>query len=589
EGLKYRMNIGLNIRQAGGGGFTGIGATNASDPNAKSAASISNTKTVNWAIENLLTYDHTFADKHQLNVVGMYSAEETKYTRSAVSVRDFPADHFQYYNLAYGEGEITIDKNNQDYQVYGLLSYMGRIMYDYDDRYMLSVAVRSDASSRLAPGHKWHTYPAVSAGWNIHRESFMENQNWLNSLKLRVGYGETSNQSVDPYKTLGLLSTRPYNFGDDGDTSYSNGYYISELPNKNLGWEYTETWNFGLDFSMLNKRLSGTLEYYRQHTKDILLRVNLPSTTGVGSYTANIGETENKGFELTLNGVILDNVNGFTWEAGVNLYSNRNRLLALTSGQEKDEGNWWFVGHPINVIYDYERMGLWQEGDPYLKELEPTGNVGMIKVKYTGEFNADGTPARIIGADDRQILDLDPDFQGGFNTRLEYKGIDLSIVGGFKNGGTLISSLYGTSSYLNFLSGRHNNVNVDYWTPENRDAKYPRPGGITSGDNPKYGNTLAYFDASYLKIRTITLGYNFSPKWLEKTAIKRLRIYATAQNPFVFFSPYHTESGMDPESNSFSDENQAVNTTYPSVSKFPVVAFNTPTTRNYLIGLNITF
>jgi TonB-linked SusC/RagA family outer membrane protein len=583
------MNIGLNIRQAGGGGFTGIGATNASDPNAKSAASISNTKTVNWAIENLLTYDHTFADKHQLNVVGMYSAEETKYTRSAVSVRDFPADHFQYYNLAYGEGEITIDKNNQDYQVYGLLSYMGRIMYDYDDRYMLSVAVRSDASSRLAPGHKWHTYPAVSAGWNIHRESFMENQNWLNSLKLRVGYGETSNQSVDPYKTLGLLSTRPYNFGDDGDTSYSNGYYISELPNKNLGWEYTETWNFGLDFSMLNKRLSGTLEYYRQHTKDILLRVNLPSTTGVGSYTANIGETENKGFELTLNGVILDNVNGFTWEAGVNLYSNRNRLLALTSGQEKDEGNWWFVGHPINVIYDYERMGLWQEGDPYLKELEPTGNVGMIKVKYTGEFNADGTPARIIGADDRQILDLDPDFQGGFNTRLEYKGIDLSIVGGFKNGGTLISSLYGTSSYLNFLSGRHNNVNVDYWTPENRDAKYPRPGGITSGDNPKYGNTLAYFDASYLKIRTITLGYNFSPKWLEKTAIKRLRIYATAQNPFVFFSPYHTESGMDPESNSFSDENQAVNTTYPSVSKFPVVAFNTPTTRNYLIGLNITF
>ena len=180
----------------------------------------------------------------------------------------------------------------------------------------------------------------------------------INLLKLRVGYGETSNQSVAPYKTLGLLNTRPYNFG----TTYSMGMYVSELPNPALGWEYSETWNVGLDFGILKNRLSGTIEYYLQNTKDVLLSVSLPSTSGVGSYMANIGKTQNQGVELSLNGVILDNLNGWTWDAGINLYANRNKLVALASGQTKDETNWWFVGHPIDVIYDYEKIGLWQAG-----------------------------------------------------------------------------------------------------------------------------------------------------------------------------------------------------------------------------------
>ena len=589
EGLSYRINLGLNIRWTNGGGFTGRGVTSATDPNAPSSASVSNSLTTSWAVENLLNYDRTFADVHHVNAVAMYSSEQNKYNRSAVSVRDFPADHFQYYNLGYGEGEKTIDKDNQGYSLTGLISYMGRVMYDYDGRYMISAAMRSDASSRLAPGHKWHTYPAVSAGWNLHRESFTEDIDWLDALKLRAGYGETSNQAVDPYKTLGLLDTRFYNFGDT-ESGYQTGYYISNLPNKNLGWEYTQTWNYGVDFSLFNKRLSGTVEYYTQHTKDILMEVKLPSTTAVEEYMENIGETENKGFEISLNGVILDNVNGFTWEAGVNLYSNRNKLLALTLGkgkQEKNEDNWWFTGHPINVIYDYEKIGLWQEGDPYLNILEPGGNVGMIKVKYTGDYNADGTPVRQIDADDRQIMEVDPDFQGGFNTRLSYKGFDLSATGVFKSGGILISTLYGGTSYLNNLTGRNGNVNADYWMPDNTDAKYPRPGGVLSSDGPKYANTMGYFDASYLKIRTITLGYELNKKWLANLGVNRLRLYATVQNPFVFFSPYHDESGMDPESNSFGDENQAVTTQIKE--RLTIVGTNTPSTRNYLFGLNITF
>jgi TonB-linked SusC/RagA family outer membrane protein len=586
EGLSYRVNLGLNIRWTNGGGFTGRGVTSATDPNAPSSASVSNSLTTSWAVENLLTYDRTFADVHHVNAVAMFSAEENFYDRSAVSVRDFPADHFQYHNLGYGEGEKTINQGDQPYYVSGLVSYMGRVMYDYDNRYMVSLAMRSDASSRLASGHKWHTYPAVSAGWNIHRERFMEGIGWLNALKLRVGYGETSNQSIDPYKTFGELNTRFYNFGDS-ESGYQTGYYVSELPNENLGWEYTQTWNFGLDFSVLNGRLSGSIEYYRQHTKDILLSVKLPSTTAVPSYMANIGETENKGFEMSLNGVILDNVNGWTWEAGVNLYSNRNKLLSLASGQDRDDGNAWFVGYPIDVVFDYKKVGLWQEGDPYLNILEPGGNVGMVKVEYTGDYNADGTPVRQINSDDRIPQSLEADFQGGFNTRVAYKGFDLNIVGSFKSGGLLISTIHGRSGYLNNLTSRRNNIDVDYWMPDNTGAKYPRPGGMQSSDGPKYGNSLALFDASYVKVRAITLGYNFNKKWLKNIGINGLRLYTTVQNPFVFFSPYHSESGMDPETNSLANENQAVTNDYPS--RLPVVAFNTPATRNYLVGLNITF
>jgi len=282
-------------------------------------------------------------------------------------------------------------------------------------------------------------------------------------------------------------------------------------------------------------------------------------------------------------------LDGWTWEAGINLYTNHNTLVSLASGQLKDENNWWFVGSPIDVIYDYEKIGLWQEGDPYLDVLEPGGNIGMIKVKYTGEYKEDGTPTRKIDTSDRQIIDIEPNFQGGFNTRVAYKGIDLNIIGTFKSGGILNSTLYGSGGYLNNMNARSgNNVKIDYWTPENTDAKYPKPGGIQTSDNPKYGSTLGYFDASYLKIKAITLGYNFDRKLMKKTGIQHLRVYFSLQNPLVMFSPYYTESGMDPETNSYGNENAAVAYSY-NLRRLLTVGTNTPSTRNYLFGINLTF
>lgn len=586
DGLKYRINLGLDYIQSNNGAYTGQGVGDGLNPNTASSASIDNRLTYHWTIENLLSYDHTFSGKHTVNAVALYSAEQSKYNRSNMSAQDIPADAFQFYNLGQAAGQITVNPANQDYQLWGLMSYMGRVMYTYNNRYMISATVRSDASSRLAEGHKWHTYPAVSVGWNIGREAFMEGISFINSLKLRAGYGETSNQAIAPYATLGLLSTRPYNFGP---SSYSTGFYVTQLPNVDLGWEFSKTWNFGVDFSLLKNRLSGTMEYYITKTEDILLGLGLPPTSGVSGFTANIGTTQNKGFEFSLNGVIIDNKNGWTWEAGFNIYTNDNKLVSLASGQTRDEGNMWFVGHNINAIYDYKKIGLWNttkdSADGYMNILEPGGRVGMIRVLYTGGFNANGTPVRAIGTADRQIIDVDPDFQGGFNTRVSYKGFDLGLVGIYRSGGILVSTIHGANGYLNLLTGRRNNLDVDYWTPSNTDAKYPNPQGPISNDNPKYASTLGYFDASFLKIRTITLGYDFSRSLIKNSGVK-MRMYFTAQNPFVMFSPYHDESGLDPETNSFGNENQAAGS-YPR--RILTVGFNTPSTRNYILGVNLTF
>ena len=583
-GLKYRVNLGLDYIQTNNGAYTGPGVGDALNPTTASAASIDNRTTYHWTLENLLSFDRTFGGKHTINAIALYSAEQNKYNRSNLAARDIPSNAFQFYNLGQANGQITIDPLLQDYQLWGLMSAMGRVMYSYDNRYMISATLRSDGSSRLAPGNKWYTYPAVSVGWNITNESFMTNVAAITNLKLRAGYGKTSNQAVNPYATLGRLDTRPYNFGP---SSYSTGYYVTELPNPDLGWEFSQTWNVGLDFSLLKNRLSGTVEYYVTKTEDILFRLGLPQTSGVNGITQNIGTTENKGFELSLNGTILDNVNGWNWELGGNFYVNNNKLTSLASGQLRDEANWWFVGYNINAIFDYEKTGLWQKDDPYLNILEPGGNVGMIKVKYTGDYDANGAPVRAIGPADRQVLNVDPDFQGGFNTRVSYKGFDLGIVGIFRSGGILFSTLHGSNGYLNLLTGRRNNIDVDYWSESNTGAKYPKPGGIISGDNPKYGSTLSYFDGSFLKIRTMTLGYDFNQSLL-RNAGARLRMYFTAQNPFVMFSPFHKESGLDPETNSFGNENAAVNLNQ-NLRRILTVGFNTPSTRNYILGVNLTF
>lgn len=585
DGLKYRLNLGLNYRQSNYGNYRG--AETPYNGSTTSNATVRNELTTNWVVENLLYYDKTFG-KHKVGLVGMYSAEQTEYLKSQVNVTDVAANFIQYYNLGLlnDAGTTTINPSNQSHYKRGLLSYMFRANYAYGDKYMATLTFRSDGASVLADGHKWHAYPAFSLGWNMRNEDFLKDVSWLDQLKIRAGYGQTSNQSINPYQTLGTLSNYYYNFGNQ----LAMGYYISGLPNPDLGWEYSSTYNYGLDFSVADSRIRGTLEYYVQNTEDLLLYQNLPKTGGVSSFMANVGSTRNKGFELTLSGTIIQELNGWTWDAGINLFTNKNEITSLASGQDRDLGNGWFVGESINSIYDFKKIGIWQTGEDYVPYEGTSGETGMIKVEYTGDYDANGNPTRLINDDDKQILgSAEPDFQGGFNTSVSYKDFDLSIVGSYQSGGLLVSAIHSHTGYLNLLSGRRGQISVDYWTESNPTNAYPKAGGTEYTNNPKYGSTLAYFDASYCKINTITLGYNLPKNTLKSLGISRLRAYVTAQNPFVFASPYYSETGLDPQPNSKGDEAQATAENSVVPTRINIVGYNTPSTRTYLVGLNITF
>ena len=570
KGLKYRLNGGYNFRMNESGSYRGAGILSSvlSEP---ANASRSWGLDKNWTLEHLLTFSRTFNDVHSINITSMFSAESAESYGNSFSSRGVPADYMLYYYMGDGAGDLTFTPGNQSYSKTNLMSAMGRVMYSYANKYMISATVRSDGSSRLAEGRKWHTYPALSLGWNINNEQFMKNVPWVDMLKIRAGYGQTSNQSIAPYATLGRLSTKYYNY----DTNYVTAYYVTSLPNNDLGWEYSETWNFGVDYGFFNGRLSGSIEYYHVLTNDLLMTINLPSTAGVNSYTANVGKTMNNGVEFTANGTLVKHSGtGFTWTAGLNFYHNHNEIVELASGQLEDRANDWYVGYPVNSFREYVYEGLWQPDEEALREkLEPGGNVGMIKVQYNGEYDENGDPVRVIGDDDKVVMTNEAKLQGGFNSLMSWKGFDFSIVGSFQVGGILTSNIH--NGYQNLLSGRRNNVIVDYWTPETMDARFPAPGGATSGgDNAKYIETASRWPGSNILINTITLGYNFSNfKAVKHIGVKNFRLYATVQNPFVIYSPFYKDTGIRPVSNSGAY----------------AVSQGTPPTVNYLLGVNLSF
>jgi TonB-linked SusC/RagA family outer membrane protein len=569
KGLKYRLNVGLDLNQDKFGQY--YGSDTPMKDGKLSTARVDNNYSYSYTIENLLLYEKIFSDKHKINFTGLFSIQEYECDSNRVEAQDVVADYIQYYNFELAN-QLTAARGN--YIKWDILSYMGRINYGYNNRYLLTFTVRADGSSRLAEGNKWHYYPAVAVAWNVHNESFMNNINSISYLKFRLGYGQTSNTAVDPYKTLGGLSRQEYSFGSTG----VYGYYVSNLANYDLSWEYTTTTNLGIDFGILANRINGSLELYLQQTKDILLEKSLPPTSGIaGKFLVNVGETQNKGLELTLNTNIISNKNGFNWSTDINFFLNREEIVALANpGQEQDIGNGWFVGHPINVIYDFNKIGIWQSEDSVLAWEVYRQQPGQIRVE-----DRDTIPG--IRDTDRMIIgDFQPKWQGGITMRFSYKRIDLSAVAFARVGGKLVSTMYQPSSYLNMLSGRRSGIKIDYWTYDDPNNDYPRPDA--KFENTVYGSTLGYFDATFLKIRSINLGYTIPEKWINKAGMGYMRIYVIAQNPFTLFSPYLKAGGVDPEptARGGSDE-KAVQ------DRILTVGASTPPTRSYIFGLNFKF
>ncbi len=597
KGLKYRLNLGLDFRQVEFSQFQARDSYfRTRDQSAR--ARVTNGTGWGYTVENLLTYQNTFADKHNLNVTGLFSAQQDKQHETGVGKEGLTADFLEFYDLNQSDPTQALTLHGVE-EAWGLLSYMLRINYNFSDRYLLTITGRADGSSRLA--EKWHYYPAISAGWNLHNESFLRNSNAISALKIRIGWGETSNQSVDPYSTLGGVTgyqyqgTVPvpirYNYGVNQQVS---GYLIDKIADKTLDWEYTRTTNVGLDFGFLGNRISGTMEYYTSKTYNLLYEVSLPITSGISDpFLTNVGEVENKGFEFTISSVNVRTRSGFTWSTDLNIFLNRNKLLKMYEDLERDVAKQLHVGHSLNTIYDYEKLGIWQ-----LDEAEEAAIYGQLPGQLKiADLNNDST---IESDNDRKVLGSgEADWQGGLTNRFTFKGFDLSIVAYGRFGGTLVSYLHQpTRGYFTIMDGRRNGLKVDYWTPDNPSNWFTLPQAtnnytIVPPNASGAWTTLGYYDATFVKIRSISLGYALPKKWLEQVNIKNLRIYATAQNPFLLLCPYVTDyNGVDPEptgSGTIGGVGQANNLRTSGNNAALVIGGSTPPTKSFIFGINVTF
>jgi len=607
DGLKYRLNVGLDYTQTQTDQYSGPNTfVNTNTSLASATATVANSEAYTYTLENILTYDKTFAEKHHLTVTGLFSGQKDHSQSSSFTGTGFSADANQDANLNLAS---TIVANAGTFAERGLISYMGRVNYGYADRYLLTATIRTDGASVLAPGHQYFSYPALAVGWNMMNEDFMKQVSFVNTLKLRGGWGKTSNQGVAPYTTLGGLTTSTYNFGQATPGQVLT-YLVTSLPNPNLHWESTAQTNIGVDFGLLNNRISGTIDVYQQKTKDIILQAALPQSTGASSITSNQGRTEGKGIEINLSTVNIRAASGFTWSTDFNFSLNREKITALLPGEKSEIQNGWFVGQPLTAIYDVKKIGIWQTADSLSGALKaqssPSQLPGQIKVQDIS--GANGKPDGKIDANDRQIIgNFQPKWEGGFTSRMSYKNFDFNFVIFARMGMKVLAPYLGSDGsaqgFTFFLQGRVNQPKVNYWTRSNPTNDFPRPDA--SLQSYPFSSTLTYQDGSFIKMRSINLGYTVPSKALSRAGITSLRIYVTALNPFILYSPFvHKGYGPDPEGNGYGGAisssaaggsvgvggtNIASGPTTNGSSRQISVNLNNPSTRQYNVGVSLKF
>ena len=532
-GLTYRMNFGPDITIRRSGRFIGrqTNARRGGDP----TGSVNEEFQVNYTLENVINYTKTFNERHTFQFTGLQSLQRDSREFSNINVLGIPAESQLYHRL--GDASQITGANTNLIQ-WTLLSYMGRLNYDYQGKYLVTATIRADGSSRFGANNRFGYFPSVAVGWNIGDEGFLQGSSFVDQLKLRTSYGSIGNQGINPYQTQPLLARTAYEFG----TAAAFGYRPNTIGNPDLRWETSTTANAGLDFSFIEGRVSGSLEYYVTTTSDLLAPQPLPNSTGFGGFLTNVGKTQNRGVELTLTTINVDR-GGFRWSTDFILNRNREEILELANGDDIGAGR--FIGEPITVFFDWNKIGIWQldEAD---QALSFGDRPGEIKIEDT---NNDGR----INAVDRQILGSPvPDFSGGITNRLSYKGVDFSffLFGRF---GSMIRSAFHTGGF-NALAGRYNNLNVNYWTPDNPTNDYPRPN--QNQESPKYASSLQYFNGTFLKVRNINIGYTVPNSLAAKLKMESLRIYSSIQQPFIFSEYRSRHAGIDPET--FIDGEQGV-------------------------------
>jgi TonB-dependent starch-binding outer membrane protein SusC len=552
--LTYKYTINYNYGQSTDNvynGINGVNILNASQTNANTA----NRTSFRVAQEHLLNYSNTFG-KHSINVTGVFTAERGHNENSSIAAQNIPTFQNKNANLNLG----TYTSMNGGWTETGLLSYVGRVNYTFNNRYNLSASMRADGNSTLAQGNQWTSYPALGLGWTISNEDFMKKYDFIDNLKLRAGYGENSTTSGGAYNTLGQLDLAPFQFGNV-TAGNKQGVRVNRLKNPTLTWQRTHEANLALDFAIFKNRITGTIEGFYQKTTGIILDNILPATIGATSQPTNLGVTENKGIEFTLSTVNIQNLGGFSWSSDFNIGFIRERISGLPNGAQQSIGAGLFVGQPLSVIYDVRKLGIWQISD----SPGPTTTVNNVPVyapvrgqtsplQYPGQIRVQDLDGNgIINNFDNQILGhFNPNYTFGFTNRFSYKGFDASLVitarMGFTTTVPYVSSNNSNTEGWQFLNlGRHNQPVIDYWTPRNPTNAFPMPNNQFFS---QYYSTLQYYDGSFIRAKALNLGYNIPSSVVKRIGLSSLRIYANVTNPFVIYSPAsnYSFSVTDPES-----------------------------------------
>lgn len=564
KGLTYRTNFGYNYRTSFSGSY--YGRNTLSGKNVEGSASISNTHYWDYTWENIVNYNLQIK-KHKIDLTGLYSLQQTSNQTSSQTAQCFVNDDSEYHNMAAGGKNQKVTSGLTETST---ISYMFRANYNYDNRYMLTLTGRTDGYSAFGANNKYAFFPSAAVAWNISSEDFMETlrDSWLDMLKIRVSYGSNGNQAINSYQTLDRLGVSKYIWGDEG--TIANGSYLgfSSVGNPNLKWETTHSFNLGIDFSLFHDRLSGTIETYVANTKDLLMSRNVPVMNGFQSIMDNIGQTRNKGVEITLNSVNMQNKD-FTWTTNLNFFLNRDEIVELRGDGKDDITNKWFIGEPLRVIYDYNVIGIWQYDDPQYVKKEVNGNIiegffneqgeeiqagalpGSAKLE---DVNKDG---KISAADKKVIGSRTPSFLLSMGNRFQYKNISFSFLlngtfGQWKERHDLNNERWGF--IWNNISGK------EYWTENNHNDQY------TALDYMPYDKHSFYSKVNYVTIKNISLDYHLEKQWIKALGISDASINISVNNLYTF-------SNIDNAVNMDAD-NMFV--TYP-------------TNRSYMFGLNINF
>lgn len=540
DDLAYQLKTSVTRKSSERGQY--LSSLHSSGQSANGIARIENILREAYLVENIITYNKQINDNNGINVTLVQAIDENKFSRTLTEGNDFINETLGFNGIG---AALTVSPVIRDIVKTRNASFMGRLRYNFKDKYLLTATMRADGASVNSADNKWTYNPAFAVAWKIHNEKFLENNDAIDELKLRISYGALANALSTPYTSLFTAGEELYVFDGTSASGYSPS---SVLPNPNLAHEVTATFNVGLDFNVFNNILVGSIEYYNSSTTDLLLRRGVPAITGYTSTFFNAGEIQNKGLELSLKANII-NKEDLTWSVSTSFSNNKNELVSLyddVNGDPilEDVGFGYYVGKPLGVIKHYQTDGIWQVGEDFASSPQaspdssfPQPNLGPGDIRIrdingrddvTGELT--GQPDGKITLDDQVFSDRNPEWFGSFSTNLNYKRFELFADFYVSEGATKVNPFLSDFNNGGSLQGKLNGIKVPYYTPENPSTTYPRPSFSSS---PSYLYDLSIKDASYIRLRTLTLGYTLPEFKVSNLNIDQIKIYVTGTNLFT--------------------------------------------------------